>query len=149
MAAVSGGLETMERRVLCIQCSPGSLDSEFVNYACALVQLRNVQTLQNISMVRGQALESISPHFNFGICIIHWQKFEKLLQKQAGYLPRYWSPHYHSSWTFASLLINFTINFEVWRSTRTCLVHETHLVWIIKCTYIQLQISTSITQSPS
>ena len=31
MAAVSGGLETMELRVLCIQCSPGSLDSEFVN----------------------------------------------------------------------------------------------------------------------
>ena len=25
------GLETMELRVLCIQCSPGSLDSEFVN----------------------------------------------------------------------------------------------------------------------
>ena len=31
MATVSGGLETMEQRVLCIQCSPGSLDSEFVN----------------------------------------------------------------------------------------------------------------------
>ena len=31
MAAVSGGLGTMELRVLCTQCSPGSLDSEFVN----------------------------------------------------------------------------------------------------------------------
>ena len=41
--------------------------------------------------------ESILPRFNFAICIKNLQKLYKWLQKQAGYLLRYWSCHGHSS----------------------------------------------------